>query len=300
MLKRVQHDNEADGKPMRKFIFIIIYTIILLLVGRSLIFLPKIGFITNPQKETESLRNDIKKIISVAPGSYGIYYASLVDDNSFGINEKQIFTAGSVNKVPIIAVLYHLASKDKINLDEVVTLKKEDIQDYGTGSLRYQKPGTTYSLKTLAKLSLQQSDNTAAYIIATRMDADVVQKTINDWGLSQTDMINNKTSPYDMYLLFKKIYKGEVTSEALTKELLDFLTDSDFEDRIPVLLPKDVAIYHKTGDIVGGMHDVGIVEKNNKAFYLGVMTTDIGDKENETKQYIGVIAKKLFNFDQDN
>ncbi len=154
MLKRVQHDNEADGKPMRKFIFIIIYTIILLLVGRSLIFLPKIGFITNPQKETEAVKKDIEKVTDEAPGSYGIYYASLIDDNNFGINEKQVFTGGSVNKVPIIAVMYYLASKGKINLDEVVTLKKEDIQDYGTGSLRYQKPGTTYSLKTLAKISV--------------------------------------------------------------------------------------------------------------------------------------------------
>lgn len=279
---------------MRKLIFIIIYTIIVLLVGRSLIFLPKIGFITNPQKETEAVKKDIKKVTDAAPGNYGIYYASLNNDNSFGINEKQVFTGGSVNKVPIIAVLYHLASKGKINLDEVITLKKEDIQDYGTGSLRYQKTGATYSLKTLAKLSLRQSDNTAAHIISTRIGTDVVQKVINDLGLSQTDMINNKTSPYDMYLLLDKIYKGKVTNEALTKELLGFLTDSDFEDRIPFFLPKDVEVYHKTGDVVSGVHDIGIVEKNNKAFYLGVMTTDIGNHEDETKQYIGIIAKKVF------
>ncbi|MDO8461154.1 MAG: serine hydrolase [bacterium] len=285
---------------MRKFIFIIIYTIVLLLVGRSLIFLPKIGFITSPQKETEAVKKDIKKVTDAAPGSYGIYYASLVDDNSFGINEKQVFTGGSVNKIPIIAVLYHLADKNKINLDEVITLKKEDIQDYGTGSLRYQKPGATYSFKTLTKLSLQQSDNTAAHIISTKIGTDVVQKTINDWGLSQTDMINNKTSPYDMYLLFTKIYKGEVTNEALTKELLGFLTDSDFEDRIPINLPKDVKVYHKTGDTLGGVHDLGIIENKGKAFYLGVMTTDIGNNENETKQYIGVIAKKIFNLSQEN
>lgn len=285
---------------MKKFIAIIIYTIVILLVGRSLIFLPKIGLITNPQKETETVKKDIKKITDEAPGSYGIYYTSLANDNSFGINEKQIFTGGSVNKVPIIAVLYHLADKGKVNLDKVVTLKKEDIQDYGTGSLRYQKPGTTYSLKTLAKLSLRQSDNTAAHIISTKIGTEIVQKTINNWGLSQTNMVNNKTSPYDMYLLFAKIYKGGVTNEALTKELLGFLTESDFEDRIPINLPKDVKVYHKTGDTLGGVHDLGIIESYGKAFYLGVMTTDIGSNENETKQYIGIIAKKIFNFFQDN
>lgn len=285
---------------MRKLLFIVIYTIVILLVGRSLIFLPKIGFITNPQKETEAIKKDIKKIIDEAPGEYGIYYASLVDENNFGINEKQIFTGGSVNKVAIIAVLYHLANKEKVNLEEVITLKKEDIQDYGTGSLRYQKPGATYSLKTLAKLSLRQSDNTAAHIISTKIGPDIVQKTINEWGLSQTNMVNNKTSAYDMYLLFAKIYKGEVTNQALTKELLGFLTESDFEDRIPINLPRDVKVYHKTGDILSGVHDLGIIEDKGKAFYLGIMTTDIGNNENETKQYIGIIAQKIFNFFQDN
>lgn len=72
------------------------------------------------------------------------------------------------------------------------------------------------------------------------------------------------------------------------------MTDSDFEDRIPPLLPKDVNFYHKTGDTVGGIHDVGIVEKDGKAFFIGIMTSDVGDKEKETKQYMGIIAKKIF------
>lgn len=285
---------------MKKFIVFIIYTIIVLLIGRSLTFLPKIGFISNTKKDTEAVKKDIKQMLDKIPGSYGVYYASLTTDISFGINEKQVFTAGSVNKAPIIATLYNFAKNGKIDLDENITLRKKDIQDYGTGSLRYAEPGRVYSLKTLAKIALQQSDNTAAYLIAIRIGEDTIQKTINDWGLTQTDMANNKTSPYDMYLLFAKIYKNEITTPALTKELLGFFTNTDFEDRIPLSLPKDIAVYHKTGDTVGGIHDIGIIEMKEKAFYLGIMTADIGNKEDETKQYIGIIAKKVFGFDLEN
>lgn len=284
---------------MRKVFTFIAYTIVLLFIGRNLTFLPKINPLTNPQKETAEVEKDIKKMIHQLKGNYSLYYASLINDTHFGINEKQTFIGASVNKVPLVTTLYALASKGKINLEESITLTKDDIQDYGTGKLRYEKPGSTYSLKTLAQLSLQQSDNTAAHIIATRIGMDVVQKMVNEWGLSQTNMANNKTSPYDMYLIFRKIYNGEIANPSLTKELLEFFTDSDFEDRLPVYLPKGALVYHKTGDTIGGLHDVGIIENNGKAFYLGVMTSDIADKENETKQLIGIIAKKVFGFTQE-
>ena len=68
-----------------------------------------------------------------------------------GINESVIFTAASVNKVPILAALYEEAQKGNVDFNRVITLQASDIQDYGTGSIRYDPPGTTYSVKTLAQ-----------------------------------------------------------------------------------------------------------------------------------------------------
>ena len=112
-------------------------------------------------------------------------------------------------------------------------------------------------------------------------------------------MLNNKTSSYDMEILFEKIYKGEVASPGLTPELLGFLSNTDFEDRIPLFIPKTVNVYHKTADVVGGSHDVGIIKiDDNNTFFLAVLTSDIGDNELETKKTIGEIAKKIFDYNQ--
>jgi len=106
-------------------------------------------------------------------------------------------------------------------------------------------------------------------------------------------MENNKTSAYDMYILFRKIYKGEITSVAKTQELFGFMIDTDIEDRLPALLPDSVNIYHKTGDAVGGMHDVGIIQKDGTVFFLGVLTSDIGNNETKTKENIAKMAKTI-------
>lgn len=281
---------------LRKLFTVAIYTLIILMIGRNLTVLPRFVIFSNPKTYAQDLKHETQSIIKDAKGNYGVYYANLSSGDRFGISEKELFTAASVNKVPIIATLYYLEHRGKINLDEQITLQKVDIQDYGTGSLRYQKPGTTYSLKTLAKLALKQSDNTAAHILSNKIGKDVIQQTMETLGLTQTDIEQNQTSPYDMFVLFKKIYDAEITTPAKSQEILSFMQDTDIEDRLPTLLPEGSIVFHKTGDAVGNLHDVGIIQSGDETFFLAVLTSDIGEQETATKENISRIARNILDF----
>lgn len=281
---------------MRKFLTIIIYSIVILLVGRNLSFLPRFAVLSDPSTLASDLKSVTEKTIEKKKGNYGIYFADLTSGQQFGINEKEIFTAASVNKVAIVAAFYYLENKGEMSFDKQITLQERDIQDYGTGSLRYQKPGSTYTLKTLAKLALKQSDNTAAYILSEQIGTQKVQSIIEDLGLRQTDMEGNKTSPKDMYVLFEKIYTSKITSNGKSQELLGFMSDTDIEDRLSAGLIDPATIYHKTGDAVGSLHDVGIVLYEDKPYFIGVMTSDIGNQESVTKETIAQIARNLITY----
>jgi beta-lactamase class A len=276
----------------RRLAGLFVFAIFLLILGRNLPFLPVINLSMNT-KEVD-MQNSIEKIIKNKSGSYSVYYKDLRTGKSFGIDENQIETGASVNKVPIIAALYYLNEKGKISLDQKVTIQKADVQDYGTGTIRYQSMPVTYSLRNLAKLALKQSDNTAAHVIEITIGEDVVQGLVNSWGMKQTNMIDNKTTAYDMSLLFDKIYKNQITSVANTKEMLGFMTSTDFEDRLTKNLPQNVTIYHKTGDGVGFVHDVGIFVTPKGTYYLGVMTSDVDGKEDEAKNTMSEISRKIF------
>lgn len=248
------------------------------------------------KKNPEDLKKIVSQIADKEWNNYSVYVSSLNSDFTLDIDGKTIYTAASINKLPIAAALYYLAQKGDVDLDEVITLQKKDIQDYGTGSIRYDEPGTAYSVKTLAKLMLSQSDNTAAYILANHIiGLNKIQQLINSWGLEQTDMVNNKTSNLDMYKLMLKIYKEEVTNHAFTLELLSFLSNTDFEDRIPTLLPKNVTVYHKTGNEIGVIHDVGIVVNPKIQYYIGILTSDVTDEESAVKT-IESISKTVYDY----
>lgn len=281
---------------IRSYIVFVLFILILLVIGRNLSFLPRYFVYSTPQDESNRLKNELTNFVKNKPGTYSISFYDFGNKSSFGINDQTMHTAASVNKVPIVAVLYYLVQNKKMNLDSKIVLQQADIQDYGTGSIRYQPVGTNYSLKTLARLALQQSDNTAAHILAQRIGPDKIQERIEKWGLTQTSIDDNKTTTADLALLFKKLYTGKLVNAQLTKELLSFLKDTTFEDRLPIALPANTTVYHKTGDAVGSIHDCGIIEKKDSAFFLCVLTTDIQD-EPTTKKTIGEIAKRAYYFD---
>lgn len=242
----------------------------------------------------EEIKTKINKELDKTAGTYSIYFYDLLTGDNFGINDQMIITAASVNKIPILAALYYFAGKGVIDLDKIVVPQVKDIQDYGTGSIRYDKPGTPYSIKTLARLMMEQSDNTAAYLLGTEIiGLDEIQNLIGTWGLSQTGIKENKSSVRDMQIITQKMYKGEITTPALTKEMLDFMDDSDFEDRIAKGIPASINVLHKTGDEVGKIHDVGIIDLPQRPYYLGIMTTDQTTEE-ETKRKMARISQIIF------
>lgn len=246
------------------------------------------------KKNPDLLRKKIEKTIGTTWRNYSVVVVDYTSDFQLDINGSIIYTAASVNKLPIMAAVYIASQNGDADLDKIITLQQEDIQDYGTGSMRYDTPGTTYSVKTLVKLMMQKSDNTAAYILANHVvTIDAIQALVDRWGLIQTDVVNNKTSNNDMVKLMDKIYRGNLVNPALTQEMLAFLKDSDMEDRLPAQLPGSTRVYHKTGNGQGQIHDVGIITDGKNTYYLGIFTSDITD-EIQTTKLIAKISRVVY------
>lgn len=248
------------------------------------------------KKNPDQLRQKIQEAVGNSWKNYSAVVEDYNSSFSMAIGENVIYAGASVNKIPILAALYYLSQKGEVSLDQIITLQQTDIQDYGTGSIRYDPPGTTYSVKTLARLMMQKSDNTAAYLLANYVvGLDKTQALITSWGLAQTDMVNNKTSNHDMAILFRKIFQEKVTNHALTSELLSFLKDGEIEDRLPALLPPETTVYHKTGNAIGSLHDVGIIQSGKTKYYLGIFTSDVTN-EQETIALMAKISKLVYDF----
>ena len=280
---------------MRKLIIFLFYSFFLILLGRNLIFIPQISISGDKKiKDSEEIRNEIISYLKNQKGEYNVCYRDLVKDENFRIRPDTVLTAASLNKLPIVAYLYNLAYRNKIELQETIVIQESDIQDYGTGNLRYEKAGKAYTLQYLAQLALQQSDNTAAHVLSIRLGEGNIQGYAYKIGMNATNMVENETSCRDIETFFTMLYSNKIASNALTQEMIGYMEDTEFEDRLPSLLPKDVRIFHKTGDGINFIHDAGIISKGKKPFILVVTSSNLQGTEGKAKIVIGTVAKMVY------
>jgi beta-lactamase class A len=248
---------------------------------------------TAPKKNYNVLLNNIKSYLSAYEGTFGIYFLSLSNGQTMGLNAKRNFIAASTIKVPINLYLYNMYSQNKISLDETVTYLEEDYED-GTGSIQYENFGNDYSLRELSRRSIVESDNVAIKMLSRYLDYKYVVDYMDSLVKHATPRDRNATSPSDMAIYLKKLLDMTQTHPE-THEVLDFLLHTEFNDRIPLYLPSDIPIAHKIGTQTRAIHDVGIVFAP-KPYIICIFSENVD--EDTAPEVVAQISKMVYDFSQ--
>jgi len=221
--------------------------------------------------------NQIKDLTQDLSGTYGVYIYRFKDGKDYGSNERKVFPTASLNKLPVMITVYQQAEEGKLDLETEYILKNAD-KVKGAGIL-YSKPaGTKYTYRQLIEYMAQYSDNTAFKVMR-----QATGKTILD-----------QATPEEIGILFKKLYDGELINQEHRDELLQFLTNTDFEDRIPKGVPESVRVAHKIGTLAGIYSDAGIIFAE-EPFVLVIMSRDA--RESEALDVLPQITQAVWEFE---
>ncbi len=229
------------------------------------------------REKSEKIISEFKKKTKELSGVYGLYVIRLKNGTSYGVSEKEIFEPASLNKLPVIAALYMEAEKDNLDLETKYTLKDSD-KVGGAGSLAGEPAGTILTYRDLVRLMGKQSDNTAFNIVKKVLGKEVIEAATQEIGMKDTVIEGEqKTTPYDIGLFFKKLWQGDIVSEKHKDEILGFLTDTVYESWISEGIT-DVDVAHKFGREVHVVNDAGIVLAD-EPFVLVILTKGVVERE---------------------
>lgn len=228
--------------------------------------------------DTTGLTQALQRILAGATGTYGVTVIDLTSNQEVNINATGRMNAASVNKLEILAALYHECALGRLRLDQTVTTSAADIQDYGTGVIRYQPVGTTYTLGQLARLLIEQSDNTASYLLAQTIGLSTIDALVAKWGLASTVVGQEISSPHDAARFMQLLYEGKLANPAATGQMLAYLTHTAFNDRIPAGVPAGVSVAHKIGTQVNVENDVAIVDLAGRPYVLSIFARDVTEE----------------------
>lgn len=210
----------------------------------------------------------------------GVYAIELDTGAYLDLNGTLSFSAASTIKVPILIAFFQDVDAGKISLDDVLTMKAEQIAE-GSGEMQYSEPGTQYTaLETVTKM-ITISDNTATNMLIERLGgAAVLNQRFASWGLKSTAIANplpdlegtNTISPQDLVQLIAKVERGGLVSLRSRDRLLNIMQQTVNNSLLPQGLGSGAAIAHKTGDIGSTIADAGLVDMpNGKRYAIAIL-----------------------------
>ncbi|MGB9911632.1 MAG: serine hydrolase [Microgenomates group bacterium] len=241
---------------------------------------------------------EIKNLTKDLVGYYGVYVYRFSDGQEYGIRQKEIFPAASLMKLPVMLALYQEAEAGRISLEAKYQLAEADKRG-GAGILQSRPAGEIYTYRKLAELMGQYSDNTANNVLVKVLGEKKIQEVIKKIGMEKTDFSEYETTPEDIGIFFRQLYKGKILTDSHKEEIFRFLTKTGFEDRIPAGLPEGVRVVHKIGTEIGVFSDAGIVfPPKGEPFVLVIMSKEA--KETEAKEVLPKIAKAVWDFEMQN
>ena len=145
----------------------------------------------SPAGQSTALHGILTRAASEFPGRAGIWVKHVTTGETAGVRDGEIFNSASVIKVPVLVLAFQMAERGEINLDERITIRKEDLRG-GSGIFRYHDAGLQPTVRDVLLQMVITSDNTATDLSIARVggvakvNAWLAQNGYKDQRLTQT------------------------------------------------------------------------------------------------------------------
>lgn len=235
------------------------------------------------QEKKAPLREKLAGIAEAYPARYGVVVFDPSTGETVAMGADQTFLAASLNKLPVLMALYRSAARGEVDLDDEITIQASDVQAYGTGVLFTRPVGYTLTLRECATLLIKESDNTAWKMLDRYLGRAYIRAELYRVGAVSTEYwIPNTTTPNDVLLMLEKISDPSYTTPDLSEEMLDIMTNTSFEDRLPHPLPEGTRVSHKIGSYGTTFSDAGLVfpkgaRDARDAYFIVVIASETGE-----------------------
>lgn len=245
--------------------------------------------------DNNPLKKIVKKHMEENNGYFAVYIESFGSKETYAFNEGIEFPAASLYKVVLMAAVYKDIEDGKLKMEDRLIAKKSHLtQVLGAVDFGYEQADEqiSYSVEQSLKRVAEISDNFAAIMLTDALldkgkpssSREKLTNMAKSLGMESTTFEKDEliqTSAKDMGIFFKKLYLGEVVSKEVSDKIVNLLSGSKLNNRIPAKLPKEVKVVHKTGELARIRHDAGIVYLSplGSDYVIVLMSKDINSEE---------------------
>jgi beta-lactamase class A len=233
-----------------------------------------------------------------------IYFNYLNNAAWIGLGEKDLFTAASTIKVPLAMAIYKMIEERKLKASDTYALDQLEL-DNGFGDLYKVGPDKTFTIDELIKIMLEKSDNTAMKALYKVLELNGIEDPFSDvyasMGWDYYPEIGEVPSYFKINLktlsnMFIALYNAKYINTEYSNQILEHLTNSQFNDQIIAGVPNNIPVAHKIGVTKADntFSDCGIIYLPHR-YYLLCLGSN-GANEKSANKFMAEISKAAYQY----
>lgn len=219
------------------------------------------------------------------------------------INADTPYPAASIIKIPVLIEMFR--NIDQGNLSLYDTMMLEDFyRAPGSGKLQYAQGDKNYTIDYLAKIMIENSDNSATNMLMAKMGGmPEINRAMNRWGIKTTHINTwlpdldgtNITTAREMAKMFYNIDSTPILSQSSKRQAAEYLSHVKNNRLLQAGLPQNAILLHKTGDIGYMLGDAGIVKTASGKKYIVVILARRPYNNLQGKEFIVKASEMIYN-----
>src|SRR5207253_2452793 len=203
------------------------------------------------------------------------------------------FIAASLYKLAVLLRVEGLVERGAVSYQDAITVEEVDVTEDGSNEL----PGTVITVDRALEEMVTYSDNGAALALVRRYGARETNATLTDAGIGAFHVAENRdednlVTARALGEFFDLLATRRLISAGASDRMLVRLERQQINDRLPRELPADVQVAHKTGDLVGLIHDAGLIGAPDGPRIAVVLTS--GGTEATAKDLIAHVGLAVY------
>jgi beta-lactamase class A len=227
-----------------------------------------------------TLQRDLDAFLKEQQGAFGVAIVDLHGPVSAGFDADDLFQLGSLYKIVLMAEVMRQVKIGRLSRGATV----QTLPDYTfiepQGGI---PPGSKVSVDQALATMIAVSSNAAALALTELVTPAELSAAPRRLGLSNTSIdvrmvngpghyaIDARGSARDFAGLLVKLDREQLVGTEQDRRMVDLMLGQKIDDRIPLLLPRDVPIAHKTADLDSYTHDAGLVYLAGRPYAITIL-----------------------------
>lgn len=220
------------------------------------------------------------------------------------INADELFPTASIIKIPVLIEMFRSIEEGQFKLYDKMVME-EAYRTSGSGSLQYKAENSIFSMDSLARHMIEESDNTSTNMIMAKIGGKhSVNRAIKNWGLEKTYIQNwlpdlggeNVSTAREMSTILYNINNETLLNINSRENIIDYMSHVKNNRLIAAGLPHNAQFIHKTGDIGKMLGDAGIVYAPNGQRYIVTIFAKRPYNHHQGKDYITEASKIIYDY----